>query len=134
MAVSTQTKPNLIKRKMFRLFHSKLLLSAQNTTSYVNRGEEKLSRATKLKKASTVNKGLAAANLCSCGGGAARSAGPAKLQVTAVTTVMRFRCPSFRPGKTAPLGVIETGSLLGTLWNTVCFSRPKRESQATFVP
>ncbi|MED6279345.1 hypothetical protein CHARACLAT_033481 [Characodon lateralis] len=48
---STQTKPNVIKQKMFRLFHSKLLLSAQNTTSYVNRVEEKLSGVTKLKKA-----------------------------------------------------------------------------------
>ncbi|MED6245401.1 hypothetical protein ATANTOWER_002580 [Ataeniobius toweri] len=63
---STQTKPNIIKRKMFRLFHSKLLLSAQNTTSYVNRAEEKLSRATKLKKASILNKELIAANLRSC--------------------------------------------------------------------
>ncbi|KAK5605758.1 hypothetical protein CRENBAI_006567 [Crenichthys baileyi] len=60
---STQTKPNVIKRKMFRIFLSKLLLSAQNTTSYVNRAEEKLSGVTKLKKASTVNNGLTAANL-----------------------------------------------------------------------
>ncbi|KAK5620676.1 hypothetical protein CRENBAI_020577 [Crenichthys baileyi] len=32
--------------------------------------------------------------------------------------VIRPRCPSSRLGKTAPLGVVETGSLLGTLWNT----------------
>ncbi|MED6246974.1 hypothetical protein ATANTOWER_027175 [Ataeniobius toweri] len=112
---------------MFKLFHSKLLLSAQNTTSHVNRAEEKLSESTKLKKASTVNKGLTDANLRTCGVG--------RLILSAGQTA-RYCCNhgdavplSFlQTGKTAPLGVVETGSLLGTLYNTVCFCRPQRES------
>ncbi|KAK5622026.1 hypothetical protein CRENBAI_012057, partial [Crenichthys baileyi] len=50
----------------------------------MNRAEERLSGATKLRKASTT-------------------------------------------GKTAPVGIVETGSLLGTLWDTVCFCRPQKE-------
>ncbi|MEQ2296200.1 hypothetical protein AMECASPLE_022507 [Ameca splendens] len=100
----TQTKPNIIKQKLLRLFHFKLLLSAQNTTSYVNRAEEKLSGAMNMKKTSTGNKGLSAADLRSCGGGSLFCR-PAKLHVTAVTTVILL---SFlQTGKTAPLCVVE---------------------------
>ncbi|MED6251802.1 hypothetical protein ATANTOWER_003159 [Ataeniobius toweri] len=103
---------------MFRLFHSKLLLSAQNTTSQVNCAEEKLSGRRSLKKTSTVNKGLTAANLRSCGEG--------RIVLSAGQTA-RYSCSHgdavplsiLQTRKTASLGVIETGSLLGTLWNTV---------------
>ncbi|MEQ2289685.1 hypothetical protein AMECASPLE_035801 [Ameca splendens] len=100
---------------MFRLFHSKLLLSAQNTTSYVNRAEEKLSKATKLRIASFAeNKGLTAANLRSCGVGrlvllAGRTARSCCSHGDAVP--LSF----LQTGKTAPLGIVETRSLLGTL-------------------
>ncbi|MEQ2307654.1 hypothetical protein AMECASPLE_020554 [Ameca splendens] len=117
---------------MFRLFHSKLLLSAQNTTSYVNRAEEKLSGATKLKEPFTVNKGLQLTSVAVGSGGSFCRAGQ----------TARYCCNhgdavplSFlQTRKTAPLGVVATGSLLGTLWNAVCFCRPQRESQATLVP
>ncbi|MEQ2293414.1 hypothetical protein AMECASPLE_033178 [Ameca splendens] len=130
---TNKTKLHKMK-KMFRLFHSKLLLSlCPNLTSQVNHAEEKLSRVTKFEETSTVNKGLASANLRSCwwGGSFCR---PGKLHVTAVTMVMRSPLSFLQTGKTAPLGVVETGSLLGTLWNTVCFCRPQRESQAMLVP
>ncbi|MEQ2313058.1 hypothetical protein AMECASPLE_037711 [Ameca splendens] len=66
---------------MFRSFHPKYL-SAQTLTSYVNRAQEKLSRRRRsLKKASTVNKRLASANLRSWWVGAARSVGRTKLHV-----------------------------------------------------
>ncbi|MEQ2238398.1 hypothetical protein ILYODFUR_032718 [Ilyodon furcidens] len=54
---------------------------------------------------------------------------PTNCTVT-VTTVMRSRLSSFQTGKTAPLGFVETASLQGIFWNTVCFCRPQRESQA----
>ncbi|KAK5614413.1 hypothetical protein CRENBAI_026031 [Crenichthys baileyi] len=70
-----------------------------------------------LKKTSTVNKGLAAANLHSCG--------VEWLALSAGQTA-RYSCNHsdavplafLQMGKTAPLGVVETGSVLGTLWNT----------------
>ncbi|MEQ2296511.1 hypothetical protein AMECASPLE_025537 [Ameca splendens] len=41
--------------------------------------------------------------------------------------------------ETAPLGVVETASLLGTFletlfWNTVCFCRPQREGSSLLRP
>ncbi|MEQ2221479.1 hypothetical protein ILYODFUR_016348 [Ilyodon furcidens] len=119
---------------MFRSFHSKILLSlSPNLTSQMNRVEEKLSRATKFEETSTVNKGFAAANLRSCGVG--------RLVLSTGQTA-RYCCNhgdavplSFlQTGKTAPISVVETESLLGTLMNIVCFCRPQRESQATLVP
>ncbi|MED6275765.1 hypothetical protein CHARACLAT_029788 [Characodon lateralis] len=79
---------------MFRLFNSKLLLSAQNTSSYVNCAEEKLSEAMKLKRASTVNKGLTAANLRCCGVG--------RLVLLAVQTA----CYSCNHGDVVPLSFL----------------------------
>ncbi|MEQ2288333.1 hypothetical protein AMECASPLE_021597 [Ameca splendens] len=89
-----------------------------NLTFYVNCAEEKLSGRRSLKIASTLNKGLAAANFRSCGEG--------RLALSAGQTV-RYCCNhgdvvplSFlQTGKTAPLDVVETGSVLGTLYNTV---------------
>ncbi|MED6250857.1 hypothetical protein ATANTOWER_012841 [Ataeniobius toweri] len=49
---------------------------------------------------------------------------PTNCTVT-VTTVMRSLLSSFQTGKTAPLGFVETVSLQGILWSTVCFCRPR---------
>ncbi|MED6247223.1 hypothetical protein ATANTOWER_010107 [Ataeniobius toweri] len=46
---------------------------------------------------------------------------------------MRSRLSSFQTGKTAPLGFVETVSLQGILWNTVCFCRPQRETPPRFT-
>ncbi|MEQ2250364.1 hypothetical protein ILYODFUR_039246 [Ilyodon furcidens] len=47
---------------------------------------------------------------------------------------MRLMLSFFQTGKTAPLGFVETAPLQGILWNTVCFCRSQRESQARRVP
>ncbi|KAK5615903.1 argonaute 1 [Crenichthys baileyi] len=94
----------------------------------VNSAEEMLSRRRSLKKASTVNKGLAASNLRSCGEGRL---------VLSDSQTSCYCCNhgdvvplSFlQTGKTAPLGIVETGSLLGTLWNTVVGSMDAHPSR-----
>ncbi|MEQ2301553.1 hypothetical protein AMECASPLE_037211, partial [Ameca splendens] len=76
-------------------------------------------RRRSLKKASAVNKRLASANLRSCWVGQLALPADQNCTVTTVTTVMRLALSFLQTGKTTPLGVVETGSLLGTLWNSL---------------